>query len=174
HGPDVPGAGGLRGAVAELVLDEPVGAFAIPVVGADEAVAGKPADALDAVDVVEAGLRDVDLEVAALAEPAQALFQLFVFGIDAAVAEGAVAVIDFAATVELHGGDEQAADAGFGHGQARADAGLAALRIGPGAALKLRAHVELANRFPDLFVDDRAALLAGEQAEHRVLRVRAV
>src|SRR5207244_7505406 len=130
----VPGAGGAPVSVAVLLLDEPVGALAIPVVRADEAAAREPADALDAVDVVEGGLGDLDLEVAAPAHPAQALFQLRVFGIDAAVFEGAVAVVDFAAAVELHGRHQKAADAGFGHRQRRGADNLVA-RVSPGAVL---------------------------------------
>src|SRR5262249_21352715 len=140
---------------------QPARPFAIPVVGADEAVAREPANALDAVQVVEGLQRHLELEVAAPAHPAQALLDFLVLGIDAAVLEGAVAVVFFAAAVQFHGGDEQTADAGFGHGQlgtsrpARTDA----FRVSPRAARKLRPHVEIADRLPDFAVDDRPALL---------------
>src|SRR5262249_13049826 len=162
---------------ARRLAGQPVGAFAVPVVGADEAVAGEPADALDAIQVVEGLQRHLELEVAAPAHPAQALFDFLVLGIDAAISEGAVAVVLFAAAVEFHGGDEQTADAGFGHGQLRTDrpARSDAFRVGPRAArLILRPHIELAYRLPDFAVDDGPALLAREQTEHGVLRVRAI
>ena len=124
-----------------LFADEHLGAFAIPIVFADEAMGGEAAGAFEAVEiVVETGLAAaggarVVIDGEATAEPVDGAVEFVV--VDMWAAADDVAVFDGGvAGFKRGGGDGEAADAGAGHA---AGAGVAG-DVAPGAVFVLRAR----------------------------------
>ena len=123
-----------------LFADQELGAFAIPIVFADEAAGGEAAGAFEAVEIIvearlaAAGGTRVVVDGEAIAEPVDGAVELVVVDVRAAADD--VAVFDGGvARFERGGGDGQAADAGAGHA---AGAGVAG-DVAPGAVFVLRA-----------------------------------
>src|SRR5207245_207952 len=130
---------------------------------------------LDAVDVVERVVPLRESEPAAVAgQPATGLGHRLVFGIDAAARVTPVGPQVPAVGVQLLGGDGQPAQAGDGHGQARAAAGVVVVGVNPAAVRLLVALVVVIDRLPNGPGDVGPGLPAGVQAEQGVLRVRVV
>ena len=159
-----------------LLADEKLGAFAVPIVVADEAAGGEPAGALQAVEIVVQrrlpaaggrGLR-VDRETLRRASrsPRSSLSIVLVrpAADDAAVLDGGVA------RFERGRADGQPADAGARHA---AGAGVAG-HVAPGAVGVLRAAPVVGGQLPGFAADFGADALGVVQGEHGELRVAVV
>src|SRR5262249_49746665 len=111
--PSVPASGELPGAVGALSLGEKGATFAIPVDLAEEALPGQPTGAFETVKVVEGAMVQLDREF--VADPGQSHVGGGAVVVDAAVFDSALRGPRFALAIELGTGDEQAAQAGYGH-----------------------------------------------------------
>src|SRR5205823_5419779 len=75
----------VPGTVVLLILDQVLAAFAVPVAVGHEALAGEPAGAFDAINVVKAMLRVVVAEVARLAKPIERSANALIFFVFTAI-----------------------------------------------------------------------------------------